>query len=663
MSRSDSAGIAPCKESCVSLNDFPVRDSNSELADRAESKFDQAIVQAGRFVVQQRDRRDYGTDFQLEAKQSGAMTNFRVHAQVKGTDKRPNRDGSVSISVDRTNLNYLLSQPHSIYVCFHEPTDRLLVRTAEDVYRDGEHRDPRWQEQDSVTVRFHAPFDADFQAVLHGRTLAASTAVRNDRLTWVAATPDRFPEAVRAHVPTIHVPEAPEDAFGVLQALYEQHSDEVISKAFDQFVACFGADDERLAPAYLAEINLAMRNQPFDRDRVGEGLSFLAAMRGGDEPSALYCRANGRLALEEREEAIRLYREAIRRIDGRIPELEAQCWKNLGSAVELEGDHDEARRCYERALSLAPDLMEAHFALGCSHREHGDLEAAIRHFDQVVWASDDVRPTVAARGYRIDVCFCLGLTEKAFDDIAAILPYADQHSWILPWCARQVYNHARTQPGSLMRAVRFWDAYLRKRPDDRAARRERLKCLGAARMRQQDTGMTFSQYVAQVSALLAEDRVDAALLWDRVGHWAQEDKDWRQAETHFRKAYSIEPNRYGYCLGTALNSLGRFDESLPILQEQATVHQPDAMSWFQVAVAQEGVGDFDGCKDSYARALALNPDYAEAMFNLGGTHWNHGAKEDAVRVWSEALQRFPTNPEAEQLRSEFGFLFTDAGPA
>ena len=31
-------------------------------------------------------------------------------------------------------------------------------------------------------------------------------------------------------------------------------------------------------------------------------------------------------------------------------------------------NHAEARRCYERALSHAPDLMEAHMALATSHK-------------------------------------------------------------------------------------------------------------------------------------------------------------------------------------------------------------------------------------------------------------------------------------------------------
>jgi tetratricopeptide (TPR) repeat protein len=160
-----------------------------------------------------------------------------------------------------------------------------------------------------------------------------------------------------------------------------------------------------------------------------------------------------------------------------------------------------------------------------------------------------------------------------------------------------------------------------------------------------------------VSAYLDEDSTDTAYLWDRVGHWAQVDGDWEQAEEQYRKAYVLDPNRYGYCLGTALNFLKRFDESLPILLKQARVHQPNAMSWFQVAVAQEGVGDINGCKESYHQALTLEPDYDLAMFNLGGVCWNHGPKDEAIQIWKDAVKQFPSHPLAKELRQQAPHIF------
>ncbi|MDI2078385.1 hypothetical protein QJT78_52155, partial [Bradyrhizobium sp. Mp27] len=60
---------------------------------------------------------------------------------------------------------------------------------------------------------------------------------------------------------------------------------------------------------------------------------------------------------------------------------------------------------------------------------------------------------------------------------------------------------------------------------------------------------------------------NAALPWDRLGHWAQDDEDWAEAERCFRKAYDLAGGEYGYCLAIALKALERFDESVPLLLE------------------------------------------------------------------------------------------------
>jgi tetratricopeptide (TPR) repeat protein len=643
----------------MSLDDFPIRDHNSELAEQSEATFECSVVEAGQFVVQQRDRHDYGTDFHIEATHSGGMTNFRVHAQLKGTTKTANKDGSISISVGRTNLNYMLSQPNSIYVCFHSPTRQLFVRSAEDVFRDAEHNGEEWRRQDSLTVRFLAPFDAQFQSDLRARIIAASTTHRDDRLSWLVTPPDHFPKEVAVNIPSIVVPESPEDAFVALCSLYEGGQDSVISKAFEQFSACFGPNDPKMTYAYLSEINLAMRRKGFKAERVSAAIDFIKRSRPDNSADALYNRANGHSALRQSKKAKRLYREAIRK-SADNPHLMAQCWKNLGTEIELEGNHSEALRCYERAIALVPDLMEAHMALATCHRDAGNLELALHHFDHVIWASNEPAATFAARGHRIDVYFRLRMADKAFDDIAVLLPHGDREPWVFGWCARLVYNYARSDDASILRAIRFWDAFLLVRPKDRHAQKERLLCLAHAKLHGQILAISYERYVADVSAYLAGDGTDSAYLWDRVGHWAQIDGNWDQAEQQYRKAYLLEPDRYGFCLGVALNYLQRFKEALPILREQATLHHPDALSWFHLAVAQEGVGAIPDCKKSYKRALSLDPNYDLAMFNLGGIYWNQGQSRQAFVIWSDAIKKFPNHELAAKLKRDFPQLFDNA---
>jgi tetratricopeptide (TPR) repeat protein len=167
-----------------------------------------------------------------------------------------------------------------------------------------------------------------------------------------------------------------------------------------------------------------------------------------------------------------------------------------------------------------------------------------------------------------------------------------------------------------------------------------------------DIGKTYAEFKVEFDRHIAHVSADdAALPWDRLGHWAQDEGDWAEAERCFRKAYDIEGGHYGYCLGTALNFLDRFDESLPILLEQAQAVQPDAMSWFQVGVAYAQLGRAEKAIDALQRAATLDPGYAPAMFELGGVHWNTGDQATAKEVWSIACERFPEHELVSQVRA------------
>src|SRR3546814_20944636 len=97
------------------------------------------LTASGRFILQRSDRKDYGTDCEIEVVDQGQSTNVRVHVQLKGTERSLNADGSLSIEVSRLNLNYLLMPPHRFYVAYHIPTLSMSVCSADAVIREYHH--------------------------------------------------------------------------------------------------------------------------------------------------------------------------------------------------------------------------------------------------------------------------------------------------------------------------------------------------------------------------------------------------------------------------------------------------------------------------------------------------------------------------------------------
>jgi len=80
---------------------------------------------------------------------------------------------------------------------------------------------------------------------------------------------------------------------------------------------------------------------------------------------------------------------------------------------------------------------------------------------------------------------------------------------------------------------------------------------------------------------------------------------------------------------------------------------------FQLAASYANLANWAEAIDAYERALALDPNYAVAMFDLGGAHWNSGDAVKAVEVWTAAMELFPDHKLSAVLRRDFSVLFDD----
>ena len=651
-------------------DDFPKLDENRELEEESKSRFRAAISGSDQFLVQSEDAADYGTDFWIEARDGREPKNVRVAVQLKGTRREANADGSVSRSVKRTTLNYLAMNPASVFVCYHEPSHSLLVRRVDDIVREYEHSRGYLGDQATVTVRFRDAFTEEFQKELKDYALASATGARDRRRLYATLPPDRLvglPEEQGVELP---VPADAARAEGLLAELYRRGQDRTISCNFDKFRAVLGGSDGRLLHAYLAEINLGVNGQRVDKERILRGIEILeAAVAGGafSPGSMLYCVGNGWLALEQYRKAAKEYETALELFDGSDRSgLTACCLKNLGAAKEKLGDVDGAEDLYRKALELDGDLAEAHFALARRYsrgpKVTGGLERALEHLDAIMCSGESAVTQTSVQGWRAEILFKLGKTVEAFRDVQALQGRDQEAEWVLPWCAKLVATYGRVSAEAERQSLRFWDACARKDPRRRFAldaERERLLCAFRIHANGEQTPYSYEEVRRSVEQMVARGAADPAFLWDRCGHWAQDDGDWVEAEACYRRAVELSPDEYGYCLGTALNFLGRYREALPILLPQAKQHQPDALSWFQVAVASEGTGDVEGTVDAYRRALKFDEDYARAWFNLGGVYWNSGRVTEARSTWKEAVRRFPAHEAAAEIRANVPGLLTE----
>lgn len=641
------------------FDDLPRRHLSHRVEDRSKTAFCAAISECDDFIIQS-DERDYGTDFVIEAVDAGKPTNVRVHVQVKGTNCNARANGSVGMSVARSNVNYLLMQPGSIFICHHAPTKRLLVRRADEIVREYQGRGDDWGHQQTVTVTFEEVFDRGFQRSLKEYVVACARGERDRRLNLAIRPPSTLSIVREEGAIDLPVPANPTQARRVLTELYKSGQDRTISLSFDKFRAILGTSDQAFLQAYMAEINLGINGLEFDDIRVREGIdAFGSAMDEGQQSQGvmLYAIGNAWLALREYRKARDAYNSALCLLD-ELSRVAAQCCKNLGATLARLQQHDAARSLYERALDIDGDLGEAHFALALWHHQNkaGDPARALEHLDAIIWSRDSAGTQSAVQGWRAAILFEQRRTAEAIREVRALLAAAQRLEWVWPWCARLVAMHGRSSTEAARFGMSFWRMYLREFVDDGRAREQMLLCVYFLYDSGESTGWDYDRFKHEVETTIREGDADAAFLWDRVGHWAQSAGDWLEAERCYRRAFEISPNSYGYCLGTALNFLQKYEEAVTILLPQATRHQPDAMSWFQLAIARKGTGDIRGCVDAYERALALDDDYDLAWFNLGGVYWNSGDVAAAASTWKEAIRRFPAHALSARLRRDLPHL-------
>src|ERR1700743_693025 len=69
------------------FDDLPRRDHSHDIEEKAVTAFQKQASDSDAFIIQTLDRKDYGTDCQLEVIDQGRVTNVRVHVQLKGTEK------------------------------------------------------------------------------------------------------------------------------------------------------------------------------------------------------------------------------------------------------------------------------------------------------------------------------------------------------------------------------------------------------------------------------------------------------------------------------------------------------------------------------------------------------------------------------------------------
>jgi len=261
-----------------------------------------------------------------------------------------------------------------------------------------------------------------------------------------------------------------------------------------------------------------------------------------------------------------------------------------------------ARASFERALSIDPNLWEAHYDLGVLDRRARKLAHAIAHFE----AARAIQPA-AVEPLR-------GLAES------------------------------QAASGDVRGAVQLLEQLVRAHPDDAEAR----VSLAALNRRQGD----FDDALTQAREVLIRNPQNRRALLE-VGRVYRARNRLDVAELVFQKAYALttdadsteraeirnEQGLVDLARGDTQAAFSRFDEALALDASFAPAHANEA----SVLLA---AGDYEGAKTHYDALLAGDENDAAARIGLGICLRGLGHPHQAEREYNRVLEAHPGDVDA-----------------
>ena len=380
-------------------------------------------------------------------------------------------------------------------------------------------------------------------------------------------------------------------------------------------------------------------------------------------------------------------------------------WFALGFCLEKLGDEDGAVASYERALSLTPNLRNAHERLAAIHLKNDRIDEAILRYEHICFCeSDDISAALILAN--------LYVRDQRYDAAVEKFEYAltlDPDNWE----ARDDHIDAYVDAGRFDEAIDALTDLIDRRPD-RGDLFVRLGDMFRAVGREEKSLAAFRRAVELNPDLLegtvklgtghlrlgrfseaAEMFSRAAELNDRtlsayvgMGVAQQAEGRFEEAAASFETAAAIEPNstmlfsemarlqlvvtaaeqRKRYMAPSAIVNMphgpvdaevsAMIDQLIIQLRAAAAGHPGHADLHYQLGLLLRYSGDLDGAIGAYMQAVTINPNYYAALSKLGIALREKGQTDAALKTFERALA---INAQDINLHYQLGLIFADRG--
>lgn len=292
-----------------------------------------------------------------------------------------------------------------------------------------------------------------------------------------------------------------------------------------------------------------------------------------------------------------------------LMEQNPQDWETLFSIalldLELE-DYEPARQKFTRLIQADQRIDESQYYLGFISERQGNIAAAIDHYREVRIGTNNF---LAARQRATRLAIQSGNLDDAHD----ALTRESRGQPRLEIVFTTIESGVLIQEGYLDEARKLLDIALNKFPND--------------------TDLLFSR----------------VLLFDTLKDRAASEADLRQI-IRMKPEDSRALNHLGYMLA---DQTDRYEEALELIERAIAISPDDPAIIDSLAWAQYKLGYYEEALQNLRRAFANFPDH-EVAAHLGEVLWMMDRRDEARRVWQDALIDRPDSELIRAVKEKFG---------
>ena len=307
------------------------------------------------------------------------------------------------------------------------------------------------------------------------------------------------------------------------------------------------------------------------------------------------------------------------------------------------GEHDDAVKDYEKALTINPDYFKAHFNLGGTLQELDKLDLAIKSYERAI----KIEPNYAEAHNN------LGNVFKDFGKFDEAIKSYERAKAINPSYLEAHYSLGNTfqNLNRLDDAIKCYKEVLTIKPDFA----EMHNNLGALLQQHGEIGSAVDHL--ESALVLKPDFPEA---YNNLGNALKDLNQLDKAVRCYEQALTIKADyaEASFNLGNIFQELKQFDKALIQYQKTLDIKLDYAEVHNNLGVTFMELDQLDASVKCFKKALSFDQDYPEAYYNLASSFLAHGEFDNAIIQYEKALTLKPKYAEAH---NNLGIAFKELG--